>query len=96
MSQPPMTEDQRIVVVGLLANALRKETTLRRQAEDAEHAGSLFAASAARARHTAASLHVRGMLDVIAVLFDGGRRTADACLEAARHLAGGPSSLTND
>ena len=96
MSQPPMTEDQRTVVVGLLANALRKETYLRAQAEAAESTGSLLATSAARARHSAAARYIQGMLDVIAVLFDGGRRTADACLDQARSLAGGPAALTDD
>jgi hypothetical protein len=91
-----MTADQRTVVVGLLANALRKEIQLRAEAETAEGTGSLLATSAARARHAAAARYLQGMVDIIAVLFAGGRRTADACLEQARSLAGGPSRRTDD
>jgi hypothetical protein len=94
MSQPPMSEDQRIVAVGLLANALRKEARLRREAEAAEQGGSLLAVSAARARHTAAEQYLRGMVDLLSVLFDGGRRLADHTLEKARIVERGPRSST--
>jgi hypothetical protein len=62
----------------------------------AELTGSLLASSAARARHAASERFLDGMIDVIAVLFAGGRGTADACLEQARLLAGGPSFETDD
>jgi hypothetical protein len=91
-----MTEDQRTVVVGLMANALRTEIRLRAEAETAGGTGSLLATSAARARHAAAARYVQGMVDVVAVLFAGGRPTAEACLEHARSLAGGPSTRSDD
>jgi hypothetical protein len=96
MARPAMTEDQRVVAVALLANAIRKERRLRARAEEARQGSALLAAFGTVGRSDGAAQYVRGMHDLLAVLFDGGRATADACYEEARVAAEGRSGPTDD
>ena len=91
MARPRMTEDQRAVAVALLANAIRKEERLVGRARD--RAGDdLGLAVGAGARAEVSRSYVRGMRDLLAVLFAGGRAVADDCYEAARAQALGEQS----
>jgi hypothetical protein len=82
-----MTEEQRAVAVALLANAIRKDE--RQQARRVERGGDLALEGGARRRANATAQYLRGMGDLLAVLFDGGRAVADGCYAEARALARG-------
>ncbi len=86
-----MTEEQRAVAVALLANAIRKEERLAGRARDRVE-DDLGLAVGAGARAEASRSYVRGMRDLLAVLFAGGRAVADDCYEAARAQALGEQS----
>lgn len=96
MARPPMTEDQRVVAVALLANAIRRERGERGRAEDARRASAVRAVFPGLGRGEASSAYLRGMRDLLAVLFDGGRTTADECYAAAVTEANGGSDVTVD
>ena len=96
MAQPAMTEDQRIVAVALLANAIRKERRLRARAEEAREDSAVLATFGTFGRSDGAAQYVRGMRDLLAVLFAGGRPLADACYEAAYVEAVGRGGTTDD
>ena len=85
MGRPAMTEEQWSVAATMLANALRKvdhlEATRQRAGDDLMHA-----AGAGR-RAEAAEAYARGMIDVLAVLFDGGRPAAERLATAAAAMA---------
>lgn len=87
MGRPRMTAEQRGMAVALLANAIRKEAHLRSRAEAAAEGGELAVVVGARGRREASSQYVRGMRDLLAVLFEGGRPAAEACYEEARRVA---------
>ena len=87
MGRPRMTAEQRGMAVALLANAIRKEAHLRTRAEAAAEGGELAAVAGARGRREASGQYVRGMRDLLAVLFEGGAAVADECLAAARAAA---------
>ena len=82
MAQPAMTEDQRIVAVALLANAIRKERRLRRAPRRPGEGSAVLSTFGAFGPSDGAAQYVRGMRDLLAVLFEGGRAVADACYEA--------------
>lgn len=89
MGQPAITDDQRELAVILLANALRKDAHLQTGAGGAGNAGTETMSGAARWRLEASRRYVRGMTDLLAVLFEGGRAVADECLAEAELLAFG-------
>jgi hypothetical protein len=89
MGQPTITDDQRELAVILLANALRKDAHLRTRPGVAGPEGTEAVSGAARWRIEASRRYARGMTDLLAVLFDGGRAVADECLAAAEVLAFG-------
>ena len=83
MGRPRISEDQRVVVVALLANAIRKDAYLKARAEHAAGAGGMLSALGSRGQREASRQYVRGMCDLLAVLFEGGRTLADQCYAAA-------------
>ena len=90
MAKPKMTEDQRVMAIALLANAIRKEMRFSARPENGDGPQSLLAAVGARGKRDATHNYVRGMYDLLAVLFDGGQALADQCLLAARADATSP------
>ena len=94
MSKPTITLDQRDLAVTLLANALRKDAHLWRPSSDS--ADRAIAAGATGWRIEAARRYAQGMTDLLAILFDGGRPLADACLKEAERLAFGPPPPRHD
>ncbi len=89
MTRPAMTEDQRVVAVAMLANAIRRERRRHARADDARQQSSVLSTFGALGRGDGPAEYVRGMRDLLAVLFDGGRQVADACYEAAAIEADG-------
>ncbi len=87
MSQPRMTADQRVVVIALLANAIRKHERGHRSGRPAAAQPDLARLAGSRGRASASQQYVRGMVDLLAVLFEGGRPYAEACYEEARRIA---------
>lgn len=83
MTRPAITEEQRTVAVVTLANAIRKERGLRVRAADARLVSTLLSTINPGGRAESSAQYVRGMRDLLAVLFEGGRSVADACYEAA-------------
>ena len=81
-----MTDEQRAVAVTLLANAIRKEEHLRAR-QRGRSGDDLSLAAGTRVRADASSQYLRGMRDLLAVLFAGGRAAADECFEAAQAQA---------
>ena len=96
MTRPAMTEDQRAVAVALLANAIRNERRLRARAEEARRHSALLSTLQVGGRSEGSARYVRGMRDLLAVLFDGGRAVADACYEAALVEAEGGRTASDD
>ena len=92
MGRPWMTDEQREMAVALLVDALRKDGHLRARAEDATLGGDILPSVGTRGRHEAARRYVKGMVDLLAVLFADGRRGADACLAAAQARLGEQAS----
>lgn len=88
MSQPRMTEEQRLMAVTLLANAIRKQERARPAAAEAD-ASDLARLAGSRGRATATHQYIRGMIDLLAVLFEGGRPVAESCYDEARRVAAG-------
>jgi hypothetical protein len=87
MSQPRMTDDQRIVVIALLANAIRKHERGGRSGTPAAPQADLARLAGSRGRRSASQQYIRGMVDLLAVLFEGGRPFAEECYEEARRVA---------
>ncbi len=92
MSQPRMTGDQRLMAVTLLANAIRKQEGSRREPATDPVAADLARLAGARGRDDASHQYVRGMVDLLAVLFEGGRPQAEACYQEALQMARGNQS----
>ena len=84
-----------MVAVALLANAIRKEQRLRARAEEARRQSAVLSTLGAVGRGEGSAQYVRGMRDLLAVLFDGGRAVADACYEAALVEAAGGVKQTD-
>ncbi|HET7094540.1 MAG TPA: hypothetical protein VFI22_13700 [Thermomicrobiales bacterium] len=84
MAQPAMTEQQWHVAATMLANALRKVDRLAAQQGGGR---DLMHAAGAGRRAEAADAYVRGMVDLLAVLFDGGRPAAERLAAAADAMA---------
>lgn len=87
MSQPRMTQDQRLMAVTLLANAIRKQERTRPPA--GADGSDLTRLAGSRGRATATHQYVRGMVDLLAVLFEGGRPVAESCYDEALRVAAG-------
>jgi hypothetical protein len=87
MGRTEITNEQRAMAVTLLANALRKEAHVRSRTGNGRPQGL----PAGRGRSEATHQYVRGMRDLLAVLFANGRAVADACLAEARIQAFGPT-----
>jgi hypothetical protein len=90
MGRPKISEDQRVVAVGLLANAIRKEMRFKSQTESEFESQGMLAMLGSRGQREASRQYVRGMYDLLAVLFEGGRALADQCYLAAEADATGP------
>jgi hypothetical protein len=90
MGRPTISEDQRELAIILLANALRKDAHLRPRPDPDVREGAGGVSAATRWRVEASRRYARGMIDLLAVLFDGGRAVADECLAEAERLAFGP------
>ncbi len=85
MRRTEITSEQRAMAVTLLANALRKDAHVRARTGDGRH--NALTAVGGRGRSEASQQYIRGMCDLLAVLFDDGRAVADACYEEARAKA---------
>ena len=83
MAQPGITEDQRIMVVALLANAIRKDAHLRERAHDLRSFGDPVTSAMAIRRAAPSQRYVDGMCDLIRVLFINGSLVVEQCLEEA-------------
>ena len=86
--RPAMTEEQRLMAVTLLANAIRQEEHLSARSRRWV-GGDVLPGFGTRARADGSRRYVQGMRDLLAVLFEGGRAEADECYEAARAQARG-------
>jgi hypothetical protein len=80
-----MTEEQWQVAATMLANALRKVD--RFDGSRAAASDDLMHAVASGRRAEAAEAYARGMVDLLAVLFDGGRPSAERLAAAAQAMA---------
>jgi hypothetical protein len=78
-----------VVVVALLANAIRKERGEQVRTHGAGQSTSVRAMFPGLGRGRASAEYLRGMRDLLAVLFEGGRATADECYAAAQNVAEG-------
>ena len=85
MGQPAMTEEQWLVAATMLANALRKVERL--DASRDRVGDDLMHVAAAGRRAEAAEAYARGMVDLRAVLFAGGRPAAERLAAAAQAMA---------
>ena len=89
MSYPRMTAEQRLMAVTLLANAIRKQERDGIRAPAAPTETDLARLSGSRGRATATEQYIRGMVDLLAVLFEGGRPVAEHCYDEAVRVAAG-------
>ena len=89
MGRTEITSEQRAMAVTLLANALRKDAHVRSRTGNGRPPGL---PDGGRGRAEATHQYVRGMRDLLAVLFEDGRAVADACYEDARLKAFGRSA----
>lgn len=92
MGQPNITEDQRLMVVALLANAIRKDAHLRARAEDEQRRDSAIASVMASRRADSSQRYVDGMCAMVRVLFANGGAVVNECLEEAYAQAMGTST----
>ena len=90
MGRPTITDDQRELAVILLANALRKDAHLRPPPDSDVREAAGGVSGAMRWRVEASRRYAQGMLDLLAVMFDGGRAVAEECLAEAEIMAFGP------
>ena len=98
MSLPGIVEDQRIMVVALLANAIRKDAHLRERAHELRRAGDPVAGAMAIRRAAPSQRYVDGMCDLIRVLFANGDLLVTQCLDEAYSQALGiptPPGITD-
>ncbi len=90
---PAMTAEQRAMAVALLANAIRKDEHLRVRSRGMP-LSDVLPGLGSRRRAEASGEYVRGMRDLLAVLFEGGRAAADECYAAARTQALGDEAAS--
>jgi hypothetical protein len=83
MGMPGITEDQRIMVVALLANAIRKDAHLRERAHELRRTGDPVAGAMAIRRAAPSQRYIDGMCDLIRVLFANGDLLVAQCLDDA-------------
>ena len=83
MGIPGITEDQRVMVVALLANAIRKDAHLRERAHDLRRFGDPVSSAMAIRRAAPSQRYVDGMCDLVRVLFTNGSVLVEQCLEEA-------------
>jgi len=95
VSQPGITDEQRLMAVALLANAIRKDAHLRnRPPRSQEQAASLTSLMAGN-RSESSQRYIDGMRDLLRVLFADGAVLTDEILEEAYAQAMGmPSPLS--
>jgi hypothetical protein len=84
-----MTDDQRLMVVTMLANAIRKDAHLRERAERVHERDAAMIGTHSVQRAEASRRYVDGMCDIVRVLFADGNTIVAACLEDAYALAMG-------
>lgn len=94
MGRPNITEDQRAIVVTLLANAIRKDAHLRARARHAREDGNPLTTVTAGRRSESSQRYVEGMRDLLRVLFAEGSPLAEECLEEAYTLTIGVGRST--
>ena len=92
MARSEITSDQRAMAVALLANALRKDAHVRARTGDGDGRRHDLSGLGSRARSDASQQYIRGMRDLLTVLFENGRAVADACYDDARVQAFGPAA----
>ena len=88
MPLPPIDDDQRVMAVSMLANALRGSAHPRDEARAANGRG-LLAGAAGQRRAEAAERYAEGMVDLLAVLFAEGRPGAESLRADAVAIARG-------
>ncbi|HWV36835.1 MAG TPA: hypothetical protein VNZ55_14460 [Thermomicrobiales bacterium] len=95
MGQPGITDEQRLMAVALLANAIRKDSHLRnRPPRSQEQAASLTSLMAGK-RSESSQRYIDGMRDLLRVLFADGADLTDEILEEAYAQAMGmPAPLS--
>lgn len=91
MTLPGITDDQRVMVVAMLANAIRKDAHLRERAHALRNQGDPVAGAMAIRRAAPSQRYVDGMCDLIRVMFVNGSAVLDECLEEAYSQAMGIS-----
>ena len=91
MGYPEITDDQREMMVVMLANALRKDAHLRNRAERARAQSGPLATIMSGHRSDSSRRYVDGMRDIVRVLFVDGSATVDECMEEAYARAMGTS-----
>jgi hypothetical protein len=99
MRRPEITEDQREIVVVMLANAMRKDAHLRARASRRRDQASPLHEAMAKRRSEPSQRYVEGMRDLLRVLFTNGHAVAEECLEEATARAIGvspPARSTSD
>lgn len=97
MDYPEITDDQREMVVELLANAMRKDAHLRNRGRQLGEQGSVLHDSLRNRRSEPSTRYIEGMRDLLRVLFPNGQAVAEACLEEASARALGASApITNN
>lgn len=96
MGQPGITEDQRLMAVALLANAIRKDAHLRARATHVQEQGNPLTSIMADNRSKSSQRYIEGMRDILRVLFADGSVVAAACLEEAYAQALGISRPHSD
>lgn len=94
--RPGISEDQRAMVVAMLANALRKDAHLRERAHRARTSGDLIQGAFTRRRSEPSQRYIDGMCDLLRVLFPNGDALVRECLEEAYAQAMGTASTPGD
>lgn len=83
MALPGMTDDQRVMVVAMLANAIRKDAHLRERAHALRAEGNAVDGAMAIRRAAPSQRYLDGMCDLVRVLFSSGSTVLEQCLEEA-------------
>jgi hypothetical protein len=80
---PAITDDQRMMVTTMLANALRKDAHLRERAHATRDGLDVFHSTLAHRRADPSQRYIDGMCDLLRVMFVNGDALVRECLEDA-------------